>query len=78
MKKMLLDVKDQLEYQIGFIEDMILSIYLMEQGFYSLDGDQKQIEMSNARMIQEMLEHLKEKARKSEKMLLKILKELEE
>ena len=78
MKEILLDIKDQMEYQLGFVDDLRQILYLMEQGFFSLDGNQKNIETASLRIVQQQLLHLHEKMLGSERIVLDILDDMEE
>jgi len=78
MKEILLDIKDQMEYQLGFVDDLRQTLYLMEQGFFSLDGNQKNIETASLRIVQQQLLYLHEKMLGSERIVLDILDDMEE
>ena len=76
MRKKLLNNKDRMEDQIGIVDDLRQTIYLMEQGFYSLDGSQKDLETSSSRIVQQQLSYLHEKMLSSERNILDILDEM--
>ncbi|WP_455648883.1 hypothetical protein [Enterocloster citroniae] len=78
MREILLDIKDQMECQRGFVDDLRQTLYLMEQGFFSLDGNQKNIETASLRIVQQHLLYLREKMLSSERIILDILADIEE
>lgn len=66
------DIMDQMEAHIIYINDMQKNLHLMEQGFFALQGDNQEIEMSCVRMIQRQLGWLSDEIKQCRGRLLEV------